>query len=142
MKKTGRWPEIVYLRPPAFKVKDVTLTNVLLVAAGGAVGAAMRYGLTFLPFKGVFPGNTFLTNILGALLIGAVIGFISDGRLGSGGGLFFKTGVCGGLTTFSTFSSETLSLLENGEYFIAGAYAVGSVIGCVAGVALGRIAVK
>lgn len=142
MKKTGRWSEIVYLRPPAFKVKDMTLTNVLLVAAGGAVGAAMRYGLTFLPFKGVFPGNTFLTNILGALLIGAVIGFISDGRLGSGVGLFFKTGVCGGLTTFSTFSSETLSLLENGEYFIAGAYAVGSVIGCVAGVALGRIAVK
>ena len=142
MKKTGRWSEIVYLRPPAFKVKDVTLTNVLLVAAGGAVGAAMRYGLTYLPFKGVFPGNTFLTNILGALLIGAVIGFISDGRLGSGGGLFFKTGVCGGLPTFPTCSSETLSLLENGEYFIAGAYAVGSVIGCVAGVALGRMAVK
>lgn len=123
-------------------VTVMTLMNVLLVAAGGAVGAAMRYGLTFLPFKGVFPCNTFLANILGALLIGTVIGFISDGRLSSGGGLFFKTGVCGGLTTFSTFSAETLGLIEGGEYVTAAAYAVGSVIGCVAGVALGRMAVK
>lgn len=120
----------------------MTLTNMLLVAAGGAAGAALRYGLTFLPIRSLFPVNTFLANILGALLIGAVIGFISDGRLSAGGGLFFKTGVCGGLTTFSTFSAETLSLLESGAYVTAGAYTVGSVIGCVVGVALGRMAVK
>lgn len=110
----------------------------LLVAAGGAVGATLRYGLTFLPIRSVFPCSTFLANILGALLIGLVIGLISDGRLSPGNGLFFKTGVCGGLTTFSTFSAETLVLLESGEYFVAAAYTAGSVIGCVAGVALGK----
>lgn len=99
----------------------------------------MRYGLTFLPVKSLFPCSTFLANILGALFIGAVIGLISGGRLSPGGELFFKTGVCGGFTTFSTFSAETLSLLERGELFVAGAYVVGSVVGCIAGVALGRL---
>ena len=52
--------------------------------------------------------------------------------------LFWKTGVCGGFTTFSTFSLETLELIERGSYIEGGAYVTLSVVCCIVGVLLGR----
>ena len=89
--------------------------GVLWVALGGACGAAARYGISLLPVRMDFPVLTLATNFLGALLIGVIVGLAGGGRLTADQTLFWKTGVCGGFTTFSTFSLETLTLLESGR---------------------------
>ena len=86
----------------------------LYVALGGACGAAARYAVSLLPLRAVFPVLTLATNFLGALLMGVIVGMAGD-RLSPGQTLFWKAGVCGGFTTFSTFSLETLTLLESGR---------------------------
>ena len=108
------------------------------MGAGGAVGAAGRYGLSLLPCKGDFPLLTLCTNLLGALLIGFVAGLAGRGQLSPGWTLFWKTGVCGGFTTFSTFSLESLTLLERGRWLAGGAYMALSLGLCLAGVLAGR----
>lgn len=112
--------------------------SVLLVGAGGALGAVGRYGLSLLPWRGDFPLLTLLTNLLGAVLIGFIAGLAGRGRLPSGWTLFWKTGVCGGFTTFSTFSLESLTLLERGQWLLGGGYMVLSVALCLLGAALGQ----
>ena len=112
--------------------------SVLLVGAGGALGAVGRYGLSLLPWRGDFPLPTLLTNLLGAVLIGFIAGLAGRGRLPSGWTLFWKTGVCGGFTTFSTFSLESFTLLERGKWLLCGGYMFLSVALCLLGVALGQ----
>ena len=112
--------------------------NLLLVGAGGALGAAGRYGLSLLPYKGTFPLLTLCTNLLGALLIGFVVGLAGRGTLSPGSTLFWKTGVCGGFTTFSTFSLESLTLLEKGRWLLGGSYMALSAGLCLAGVLAGQ----
>ncbi len=116
--------------------------SVLLVGTGGALGAMGRYGLSLLPWRGEFPLLTLLTNLLGAVLIGFIAGLAGRGRLNPSAALFWKTGVCGGFTTFSAFSLETLALLERGKYATGALYACGSVLACLAGVVIGRLAVR
>lgn len=112
--------------------------GVLLVALGGACGAAARYGISLLPVRMDFPVLTLATNFLGALLIGVIVGLAGGGRLTADQTLFWKTGVCGGFTTFSTFSLETLTLLESGRVPAGCLYMALSLGLCVLGVALGR----
>lgn len=112
--------------------------SVLLVGAGGALGAVGRYGLSLLPWRGDFPLPTLLTNLLGAVLIGFIAGLAGRGRLPSGWTLFWKTGVCGGFTTFSTFSLESLTLLERGRWLLGGSYMLLSMALCLLGAALGQ----
>ena len=114
------------------------MENLFFVALGGALGASARYGLSLLPAKGDFPVMTLLTNLLGALLIGFVVGLAGQNGWSQGRLLFWKTGVCGGFTTFSTFSLEGLNLLQKGKTGPAGLYILLSVAGCLAGVALGQ----
>ncbi len=118
------------------------MISILLVAAGGALGAVGRYGISLLPWKGTFPLLTLLTNFVGAIAIGFISGLFSQKLLGSKGKLFWQTGVCGGFTTFSTFSLETMQLLEKGNYLLGGAYALTSVILCLVGVTLGQLLAK
>jgi CrcB protein len=110
----------------------------LWVGLGGALGAILRYSISLLPLKSSFPFLTLITNVIGAFVIGIVVGLFEKHYLSSNINLFLKTGVCGGFTTFSTFSLETLTLLENGMPSIAMIYAFVSIIGCVIGVYLGK----
>ena len=108
------------------------------VALGGAVGAVSRYGMSLLPLKSEFPFLTFITNISGAFLIGLIAGISERRSLPENLILFLKTGVCGGFTTFSTFSLESYQLLENKSFLTGGLYMIFSVICCLFGVWLGR----
>ncbi|EOU1682254.1 fluoride efflux transporter CrcB [Clostridium perfringens] len=91
----------------------------LIVGLGGFLGASFRYFISTLAaknFGGNFPYGTLIANILGALLIGFIMKFSMDSALiSSNMKLFLTTGIMGGLTTFSTFSYETISMLSNGN---------------------------
>ncbi|HLZ23909.1 MAG TPA: fluoride efflux transporter CrcB [Ktedonobacterales bacterium] len=92
--------------------------RILLVAAGGALGAVGRYLLGAWIAARVspdFPWGTFLINVSGAFLIGVVFGLVTEGMLSAEARLFLAVGVLGGYTTFSTFSYETLELLTDGN---------------------------
>ena len=78
------------------------------------------------------------TNLLGAVLIGFIAGLAGRGRLNPSAALFWKTGVCGGFTTFSTFSLESLTLLERGKWLLGGSYMLLSMALCLLGAALGQ----
>lgn len=115
------------------------MRSILFVGLGGAIGAAGRYLISLIPVKGAFPFLTFLTNLLGAILIGVIVGFAASKENASKDlVLFLKTGVCGGFTTFSTFSLESLLLLENRKYFLGSVYIMASVVLCILGVAIGK----
>ena len=117
------------------------LHNCLAVGAGGALGAVCRYWVGLIPAlqRGAFPLHTLLINFVGALLIGFVTGR-AQGPEGMQAHwlLFLKVGVCGGFTTFSTFSLEGLTLLEQGRGGLFGVYAAASVALCLLGVWLGK----
>ena len=92
--------------------------NVLLVAAGGAIGAAARYlaGLWIAARLGAsFPWGTFFVNVTGSFLIGIVLVLVEGGTLPAEARLFLAVGILGGYTTFSSFSYETLQLLNGGD---------------------------
>ena len=115
------------------------MKEIVFVGLGGAFGAILRYLISVIPYKSTFPVHTFLTNIAGALIIGLVIGLIEADFIPlKHHALFWKTGFCGGLTTFSTFSFESLSLIEDKCYSQAGVYIVASVICCLIGVFIGK----
>lgn len=109
------------------------------VALGGAVGAMGRYAISLIPAKTTFPFLTFFTNIIGAMLIGFVVGIVSTREdVSQSSILFWKTGVCGGFTTFSTFSLEACKLFEDKLYMQGGLYVALSVICCILGVLCGK----
>ena len=111
----------------------------VFVALGGALGAVARYAISLIPVKGQFPILTLVTNILGAILIGFIVGLTDKkGDTSQNTVLFWKTGVCGGFTTFSTFSLEAYKLFEKKAYVLGGTYAVLSVFCCFFGVFLGK----
>lgn len=113
--------------------------NFLYVALGGAVGALGRYAISLIPTKNDFPVLTLITNIIGAILIGFIVGLLGERDDTSKNMLlFWKTGVCGGFTTFSTFSLEAGNLFEKKAYLLGGSYIGLSVVGCLIGVYCGK----
>jgi CrcB protein len=116
---------------------------VFAVAAGSALGGAARYGLSGLvarAFGETFPWGTLVVNVLGSFLIGFVATVTGpDGRLLVSPALrqFWMPGIFGGFTTFSSFSLQTLSLAQDGEWSWAAANVVLSIVLCLAGVWLG-----
>ncbi|TWE18840.1 CrcB protein [Kitasatospora atroaurantiaca] len=99
--------------------------------AGAAVGAPLRY-LTDRAVQArhdtVFPWGTFTVNAAGCLVLGLVTGAVTAGAASSQVQLLLGTGLCGALTTYSTFSYETLRLAEGGARFLAAANVLGSVL--------------
>lgn len=105
-------------------------TTLLLVAGGGALGAASRYlvGYWALTLLGPgFPWGTLLVNVSGSFLIGVVLGLVEIGALPASARPFLAVGVLGGYTTFSSFSYEALLLTQEGDYASALFYSLGQV---------------
>ena len=116
------------------------LRNILAVGAGSFLGGAARYLVT-LAMKGVgkgFPWATLAVNLAGCFLIGLLWGvFSKNGTEGSSWALFLTVGLCGGFTTFSTFSKEALMMLQGGNVWGFAGYVAISVIAGIGLVALG-----
>ncbi|MET8563702.1 fluoride efflux transporter CrcB [Streptomyces flaveolus] len=104
--------------------------NWLLVVAGALVGAPLRY-LTDRAVQtrhdSVFPWGTFVVNVVGCLVLGLLAGAVAAGAAGPRLQLLVGTGLCGALTTYSTFSYETLRLTEAGSGLYAALNVVASV---------------
>jgi len=113
-----------------------------MIGIGGGIGAIFRYLISIVPLKVSFPVQTFVTNVLGAILIGVVVEIVAGKEISENWNLFLKVGICGGFTTFSTFSLETYNLIEKGNTGIALGYAILSVVLSVIGVFAGRGIVK
>lgn len=111
------------------------------VAVGSAIGGVARYligGLAQRLFDTTFPVGTLLINISGSLLLGAFVRYATETPTFSPDLRAFLTiGLCGGYTTFSTFSYETVALLEDGEWTRAGLYVGASVLLALLGTLLG-----
>lgn len=101
---------------------------VLWVAAGGAFGAVLRYGVQAWAANAALPWGTFFANVLGSLAIGALIGAFADAPwFETIGRAFLVAGVLGAFTTFSAFSADALLLWEQARYRWCVAYVLGSV---------------
>jgi len=108
----------------------------LLVMIGGAIGAALRYGVSLLTARTTldpgFPWATLAVNLIGGLAAGFVLGAIL--ARGGGGEIarpFLLFGLLGGFTTFSAFSAETAFLIFEGRFAMALVYVLASVIGAI-----------
>jgi fluoride exporter len=119
----------------------------LMIGIGGVLGANARYllsGWAANRFGTVFPYGTIIINVSGAILLGFLMAFLQDRAfVHPNYRLFLATGFCGAYTTFSTFTYESLVLMQNGSFLLAfinlfGSLAVG-MIGVFLGFALGRI---
>ena len=116
--------------------------NFLWVFIGGGIGSVLRYAVGLCIGASAFPWATFAVNVGGSLAIGLFGGWSE--RFGWSEAVRFAltVGLCGGFTTFSTFSKESLALAQSGRWCAFSAYAFGSVaIGLVA-VALGHLIAK
>jgi CrcB protein len=119
----------------------------LWVAIGGALGSVARYGLGgFVSDKtgGVFPWGTLIVNVSGSFVIGILAAITApEGKMTPQSRAFatqlLMTGVCGGYTTFSSFSLQTLNLLRDREWFYAGGNILLSVVLCIIAVWLGYL---
>ena len=112
----------------------------LLVLAGGAVGAPLRYlaDVAVQTRRGsVFPWGTFAVNVTGSLVLGVIAGAVSVHQAPQWVLALLGTGACGALTTFSTFGFETVRLIEDGSWWEAGVNAVASLGAGLVAVALG-----
>ncbi len=120
-------------------VSDI-VKNIVAVGAGSFIGGSARY-LVSLMMKSVgkgFPWATLIVNLAGCFLIGLLWGVFSrSSSEGSSWALFLTVGLCGGFTTFSTFSKEALMMLQSGNIWLFAGYVALSVVAGVALVATG-----
>src|SRR5687768_14957659 len=105
----------------------------LLIALGGAVGSLLRYGLGTLVQKSThvaFPVGTLAVNVAGCIVVGALAKVFMHSQTLPQLRAMLIVGFCGGFTTFSAFSLETVALIQGGEWAKATAYVAGSVLAC------------
>ena len=124
------------------------MANYFYVAIGGALGSVLRFWLSNLiaiRFGETFPYGTLFVNVTGSFIIGFFATMTGPGGQWAapvGGRVFFMAGICGGYTTFSSFSLQTLGLVQEGEWLYAGLNALASVALCLAAVWLGFAAAR
>ena len=116
------------------------MLNVFYVAIGGAIGATLRYGIAQIMQSNTFPYATLTVNLLGALLIGLIMGWMgSQSEFPIKTQLFLVTGILGGFTTFSSFVYENWIHIEKGEI---GPFLLYFIISNVGGIALAILGYK
>lgn len=120
------------------------MTSYLLVGAGGAIGAMLRFGYSSIMgrlWPSDFPHGTLVINIAGSLLMGLLVGVLArtlpEGQENIR--LFAAVGILGGFTTFSTFSLDALTLIQRGQFAMALVYILLSVLFSIAGVYVGLL---
>ena len=117
--------------------------RLMMVGIGGALGSMARYGCSLALARWLgegFPWGTLFVNTTGSFIIGFFFALTAvGGRLlvSPDGRLFVTVGLCGGFTTFSSFSLQTLALLRDGEWLLAGLNVFGSLALCMLTVWLG-----
>lgn len=107
------------------------LKTLLLVGCGGFIGSALRYLVSHAIEANAlssFPYGTFTVNVIGSLIIGIIYGLTVKNLVSPEIRLLAATGFCGGLTTFSTFSYELLTLMQDNQFFHSFIYAAGSLV--------------
>lgn len=104
----------------------------LWVALGGGIGSVLRFMVSrfmYTSVQGSFPWGTFTVNILGSFVIGLLWALsVKNANFSDTVKLFLVTGICGGFTTFSTFSMESVALIRDQKIFLFVAYALGSMV--------------
>jgi CrcB protein len=116
------------------------IKNILLVGAGGFAGSIARYLLSRymeLRILTSFPFGTLTVNIVGCFIIGVIYGLTVRNLASPEIRFLLATGFCGGFTTFSTFSYESLALLRDGQLWFAFLYMAGSMLAGLAAVWIG-----
>ena len=94
----------------------------ILVALGGAAGSMLRYSFSFLIRSGSFPFATLMINVIGSFLLGVIMAYADKTPSGFPWKQLLGIGLCGGFTTFSAFSLESLTLLKQQQYHLLIAY--------------------
>jgi CrcB protein len=121
------------------------MVELVLIGLGGFVGAIARYGLSGLVhrFWETFPAGTLVVNVLGCLVIGALISLVEERQLfAANTRLFLQIGLLGSFTTFSTLGYETFELMQSGDYWLAGINVAANVVLGIGAVAVGMITVR
>jgi CrcB protein len=119
------------------------LKNILLVGLGGAAGSMLRYAFAVWFKHASFPLATFLVNIIGSFIIGAVFAYaLRNEHFATNWRLFLAAGICGGFTTFSAFSLESLALLQQQRMGMFCLYVLGSILLGLAATWLGYTVIK
>ncbi len=122
------------------------MQNYIWIAVGSALGGVARYwcsGVAARLIGETFPWGTLIVNVVGSLIIGFFATITGpDGRwfVGTTARQFVMVGFCGGYTTFSSFSIQTLNLMHDGEWLYVGLNIVGSVVLCLLAVWIGHVA--
>jgi fluoride exporter len=122
------------------------MKNIILIFIGGGLGSIVRFGIG----KRIsslhnthFPYGTLIANILACFVVGFVIGLADHKQIISPQAkLFWAVGFCGGFSTFSTFSAETISLIQNGFHLSSLLYIISSLVLCVTMTFLGMYVAK
>lgn len=132
-----------FLLPALERKRSMSFVTCLIVMAGGALGTLARYlvSMLALPISGQMPWGTIVVNITGSFLIGFFGTLtLAQGRfpVSENWRLFVMIGICGGYTTFSSFSLQTLDLMRQGAMGRALVNVAASVVLCVAAVAIGH----
>jgi len=119
------------------------LEKLVIVAAGGGLGSVCRFVVSALTANFRFPVATFAVNILGSFAIGLVCAyFTAHSNVSANVKLLLMTGFCGGFTTFSAFSLESMNFIENGNWLFLFLYVSSSVTFGIAAVFLGYCLLK
>ncbi|MFL5762521.1 MAG: fluoride efflux transporter CrcB [Bacteroidia bacterium] len=111
------------------------MNNIAFVFIGGGIGSLFRYGIAELfrnNWKSNFPVATLCSNVLSCIILALTVGYFAKADLNPGIKTFILVGICGGFSTFSTFSFETVELMRSGNLAVAISNVLISVIVCLA----------